>query len=394
MVGSDEVKEVIAITVGSYPFGEAATNRHLAYLRGLSEKGISVKLLLLAPGNHQSKKSNLKRVEYHGVKIKYLSPVLFTNNKIFKFLNFLCGAFFGFFCIIRRIQPKQNKKILILLITSPVILLPYILTGKIFGYKIVHERTEYPFIGNRNKFLLNIYLKNIIPKFDGLFVISYALKEYFKKFTKRSIFVLPMSVESDRFSDNKELSNDRYIAYCGSMYNDKDGVPDLIKSFNILAKKHDFVKLVLIGDNSDNQKFKIISDAISSSPYKDRIECTGLIERDYIPKLLINAEILALARPDSLQAKGGFPTKLGEYLSTGNPVVITDVGEHSIYLKDEVSACIVPPNNSTEFANKISYLLDNPVRAKEIGKNGKIVAYLHFDYLNQSDALLCFFNEI
>ena len=103
---------------------------------------------------------------------------------------------------------------------------------------------------------------------------------------------------------------------------------------------------------------------------------------------------MALSRPNNIQAKGGFPTKLGEYLSTSNPVVITDVGEHSIYLEDAVSAIIVSPGDSLEFAKKILFLLENPDKAKEIGLNGKKVAYKYFDYKSQSENLQYYFNEI
>lgn len=386
--------EIVVITIGSYPYGEAATNRHLSYLRGLSENNNNVKLLSLAPSNNQSLKSNLKKTEYYGVKIKYLSPFLYVNSKIVGYFNFIMGAILGLFHLITRNINFKKKKILILLVTSPFILLPFSIIGKFLGYKIVHERTEYPFIGNHKKPSLNFYQNYIIPKFDGIFVITNALREYFEKFTNKKVYVLPMSVESGRFDSKKELSNNRYIAYCGSMYSDKDGVPDLIKSFNIVAEKNNAVKLYLIGDNRDSQKFKIISDAINESPFKNRIVCTGFIDRDNIPKLLINAEILALSRPDNIQAKGGFPTKLGEYLSTGNPVVITDVGEHSIYLENLVSALIVSPGNPLEFAQKILFLLDNPDRAKKIGLMGKKTAHQYFDYKSQSENLQNYFNEI
>lgn len=66
----------------------------------------------------------------------------------------------------------------------------------------------------------------------------------------------------------------------------------------------------------------------------------GDVHRDKVPELLCRSKILALARPDNLQSEGGFPTKLGEYLSTGNLVIITDVGDIPFYLKDGESALI------------------------------------------------------
>ena len=50
-----------------------------------------------------------------------------------------------------------------------------------------------------------------------------------------------------------------------------------------------------------------------------------------------------MARPDSRQARGGFPTKLGEYLATGKPVCVTKVGEITVYLEDNVSAFLAEP---------------------------------------------------
>jgi glycosyltransferase involved in cell wall biosynthesis len=386
--------KIIAISVGSYPFGEAETNRHLAYLRGLAESNISVELLLLVPGRKQSTKSNLRRTTFNGVKIKYLSPLLYPGSPIIRYLNLLIGSCSGILQLICKRKDKEGKSILFLLFTSPFILLPYILLGQLLGYKIVHERTEFPFISYKEKPLLKFYLNYLIPKFDGIFVITYSLKTYFEKFTKKNIYVLPMSVESERFNIAKEIQNDNYIAYCGSMYTDKDGVPDLIYSFNLVAEKQSGIKLMLIGDNSDSVRFKFISEIIHLSPHKNRIQCTGLVDRDTIPKLLKNATILALARPDNIQANGGFPTKLGEYLSTGNPVVLTDVGEHSKYLRDGVSVCFASPGNPMEFAEKILYLINYPEVAKEIGKMGKEIAIQHFDYKSQAEKFLTYLYTI
>lgn len=177
------------------------------------------------------------------------------------------------------------------------------------------------------------------------------------------------------------------------MYTDKDGVPDLIEAFNLIADRLIDWYLYLIGDNSDPEKFKIISRKIASSPYKERIICTGFIGRDEIPQLLIDARILALCRPDNVQAKGGFPTKLGEYLATKNPVVITDVGDHTKYLKDGESAYKAESDNPISFANKILECALDEERASQIGENGYLVAHKEFNYFSQAKSLHTFFES-
>jgi glycosyltransferase involved in cell wall biosynthesis len=98
-----------------------------------------------------------------------------------------------------------------------------------------------------------------------------------------------------------------------------------------------------------------------------------------MPKYLCNAAVLALARPTSLQAQYGFPTKLGEYLATGRPVVVTDVGEIGKFLRDGENAYIVQPNNAEAFAAKLDYVLANYETAKRVGSKGKETAIVNFD---------------
>ena len=52
------------------------------------------------------------------------------------------------------------------------------------------------------------------------------------------------------------------------------------------------------------------------------MEFTGRTSPEVMPQILTDASILALARPNNVQSQNGFPTKLGEYLATGNPVAI------------------------------------------------------------------------
>ena len=64
----------------------------------------------------------------------------------------------------------------------------------------------------------------------------------------------------------------------------------------------------------------------------------GFVSRDEMIDLLNSSVGLVLAKPTSAQAETCFPTKLGENLSTGNPIVVTRTGEIPLYLEDGISA--------------------------------------------------------
>jgi len=129
-----------------------------------------------------------------------------------------------------------------------------------------------------------------------------------------------------------------------------------------------------------------IESLIQKSDIVNRVIITGSVDRDAIPALLCNSDILALSRPDNKQAEGGFPTKLGEYLATGNVVVVTNVGEIGLFLKDKINAFISEPGSVQKFGEKLrEALLDN--NRLRIGLEGKKLVYNEFNYLTQAKVL-------
>ncbi len=165
-----------------------------------------------------------------------------------------------------------------------------------------------------------------------------------------------MVVDNTRFDGLIKTDSQRYIAYCGKASNNKDGVDRLIKAFSIVQKKLPDVKLFIIGDPPDSDSDNI--NLVKSLNLEVNIVFTGKVEADIIPQILKDASVLALARPDNLQNRYGFPTKLGEYLLTSNPVVITRVGDIPLFLKDGESAYMSDCDDIEAFAS-------NLIKAKE-----------------------------
>ena len=147
-----------------------------------------------------------------------------------------------------------------------------------------------------------------------------------------------------------------------------------IKAFAIIAHQYDDIKLMIIGKTPLKEGEFDNFSLIERLGIKDKVIFTGIVESERMPQLLKNAEILALARPDSLQAKCGFPTKLGEYLLTGNPVVVTKVGDIPKFLKHRDNALLANQRDPEDFAEKLKWALDNPVLAKQIGEKGRKTA--------------------
>ena len=224
---------------------------------------------------------------------------------------------------------------------------------------------------------------------DGIFVISTSLKKYYisQGVSPEKIHIINMTVDTSRFVDipRHSIRKHKYIAYCGNVSNVKDGVDKLLRSFALVNKKHPDVYLYIIGSLKSNDPNILLAKSLGIF---NNIIFTGKVDVDVVPELLVNAEMCVLNRPFSLQAECGFPTKLGEYLLSENPVVITKVGDIPIFLQDGKSALFASPNDDQEFAEKILWALENPNEARRIGRNGAEVARMHFNAQFETSRLL------
>ncbi len=269
-----------------------------------------------------------------------------------------------------------------------------------YNYKIIHEQTEYPFLRREKeniliyKIYMHIYRIYILSHIDYVIVISKQLEKHFRQIYSGKIFIVNMFVDITRFENinKKNPLMFPYIAYVGSMYGDKDGVYNLIKAFGKVSDEFPNYKLVLIGSNSNKKKMKKINEAISRK-FFNKIIFTGYLGRDEVPHFLVNSSLLALTRPMNKQAEYGFPTKLGEYLATRKPVLVTNVGDIPFFVKDNYDVFMADANNIDEMANKIKTALSNKNKSVLIGNNGWNTANKYFNNVKETEKLLQFIGQ-
>jgi len=366
------------VTAVPFPFGLAGTNRIISYSKGLVELGNKV-TVLTSHFHEDGLDGQYNEIIFKGFRKKHSLGIL--NNISLPF-----AVMRQSFYLFR--NSKSYNAVLIVSNSLILILLTY-LVCKIRRLKLVQEKSEFPFV-LKNKSLLgrlyaHLYVNNIYRMFNGLIIMTHPLFEYFKDKTRRDCqkIIVPMTVEPERF-ENVSIDNKHgdYIAYCGYMGGNKDGVENLISAFSTLEKKYCQLRLLLIGtaEQSDLMALKELAENLK---IKNAI-FYGSVKRDEMPPLLCGAKILALARPSSLQSTGGFPTKLGEYLATGKPVVVTKVGDIPKYLEDGVSAYLVAPDDNQAFAEKLDYVLNNYADALKTAQRGKELTETVFNYKVQS----------
>lgn len=293
-------------------------------------------------------------------------------------LNILRGAL---------LVPASNSKqtnIIFLLSTEPLIFLLVWIIARFKGNKIINERNEFPeTIRKGIRWRVWIYKTTVLwwqyRLLDGLLLMTDELIHFYSPHTSKKCIIqkLPMTVDFNRFNIKTTENEEEYMFYAGSLSEKKDGVERLIRAFSKVSQEYPNLSLKIAGAGSSLRidELKLI---INKLGIVKKVQLLGEVQRTQMPDLLVNAKILTLPRPDSIQASGGFPTKLGEYLATGKPIIATRVGEIPNYLTNREVFLISPQYIEPELAEKTFQILENYDKSLEIAKTAKVKAFKYF----------------
>lgn len=391
----------------------ASSNRLVGLLKGLNNYGVDVNVLILQGYQKEDEQLEFgKSGNISGIKYFYVSRrenITIWQRRLSEYLY----VFFESMILSPRINKYLNEvsKDSIVWLQNTALCYSLVKKSKINDFKILVEMNEYPDVHKDNfsqKYIwqrifsdrkIELFSKNIINRLDGFVLMTETLIQYFKnELNQRTkVLHLPMTVDLDRFDLTKtyepiEKVDSPYICFVGSMNDLKDGVNILIEAFASVSKAYPNYKLALYGFwTYDTPKHH---QRIHDLGIQDKVFYSKPIDSDRVVNLIMNADVLVLPRPDSYQARGGFPTKLGEYLASAKPVIVTPVGEIPKYLTDNENIFFVEQGCVSALIEKLNQVLSDKINANKIGRKGREVAEEIFSKDIQSKRLLEFLESL
>jgi glycosyltransferase involved in cell wall biosynthesis len=404
----EESFNIAIISIYSFPFGGAPTNRILAYSKGLLEANIDVDIIIPVPTDNLPvtrilpDEGQCNKINYY-----YSSGRYRSKYKILRGLSIITRfrKIYGYFSSSLKIWSlSKSKKYSCLIISADEIVPLYIYStlAKIIGTKSVFIFDEYP-IPIRHKLKSSIpkwksfLYKIVLQKLDAYVSISDELKAYFCGFSNKPTHVMPVIVDTSRFDKSfnitSEPKTEKYLCYMGNMELSKDDIDNIIRAFALIANNYKDIDLFLYG-NPDVATKSTLLNLISSLNLETRVYLKGRASNDSVPSILSSAYILVSSQPDTLRAKGGFPTKLGEYLASGIPSLLTDVGENAKYVKDGEHVFFAKPQDPIKYADKLKMIIENYQDALRIGQNGKKFILDNYSHINQGRSLSVFLKSL
>jgi glycosyltransferase involved in cell wall biosynthesis len=306
--------------------------------------------------------------------------ILFPYQKMYK--TAIIAKAMSFIAVFKYLSKATKNEYIIFYGESLYIFLSVLFKKKL---KIIVERNEYPYYliypkYKKNKFRQRLHDKTL-KLVDGLVTCSNSLQEYYKPLLSKNtpIYIAPLIIDISKFTEKVILSKNtaKYLGYCGGLENNKDGLPILIKAFSQITNKYPLLNLHIAGKASKIEEQELF-DLAKELNIEDRVVFLGNIPHSDMPSFLANAMLLVLARPNNKQAEGGFPSKLGEYMSVKVPMVVTNVGELHHYLTDKFNCFMAEPDSVTKFSEKLIEAIE--------GKSNDLIALNAFDTVQQFDS--------
>ncbi len=395
---------IVIVVEHAFPHGGAEMNRVISYAKWIVERGHKVKVLCMQPTEQEGSVENKDaKGSFKGIDFEYPAGTTIWPAKGKAYLKKIFLWTKSYLNMARFIF-KGRKDIAVVMTYSANVKLYYFLNRVCHPLKIktVVERSEYPDIYKQRSQLEKSYkgrkyIRRSIKAFklfDGWILETETLMNHYANYAKSAVnaCIIPMTVESERFANIEKKGNNygRYIGYCGNM-RDYDGVSILIQAFGLIANQFPDVNLALAGNSPDVNRQKKLAKELGIS---NRVFFVGRLTYDEVPSFLANASVLALASPTSDRACASMPCKVGEYLCTEVPVVVTSLGELPKYLTDGVDSYLSIPDSAEAFAAKLNEALTDPTKASEVGKAGRITAMREFDGERQADRIISYFEEL
>jgi glycosyltransferase involved in cell wall biosynthesis len=195
---------------------------------------------------------------------------------------------------------------------------------------------------------------------------------------KNQFVVIPFGVDTERFREPRGISGGMIALQNGlpvigtvcRLVEPKKGLKYLLEAVAQLEQEagKPVCQVLLVGEGPAEQSLRTLSERLGISP---RVAFVG-VRRD-IPEVLSLMNIFVL--PSLYE---GFGIAILEAMAAGKPVIATTVGGIPEFVVPGQSGLLVPPGDASALARAIKQLLDEPEKARAMGRQGQEHVKTHY----------------
>lgn len=187
----------------------------------------------------------------------------------------------------------------------------------------------------------------------------------------REIFVYPNGVDSEKFRPGVLRGgsrNPKKLLFVGRFEESQKNITLLISAMRELEG----VELCLVGDGKEKEYLLKIAEKFEVNK---QIYFMGWLKEKELIQLYQEADIFV-----SASNWEGMPNTALEAMACGLPLVLSNIAGHEELVRKELNGFLFEARNEAEYIKKIKFLIENPTKTQEMGRQSRQLAITHYEW--------------
>jgi glycosyltransferase involved in cell wall biosynthesis len=238
--------------------------------------------------------------------------------------------------------------------------------SKKFSIPLIYNHVEWytlPIFGNSPRALIKWLFYQIkfhfeYPRVDNIIAIS-SMLEAFSSNKQCNTIRIPTIVDTSEYHIQKiGIQNKKLIlAYAGKISN-KDSMINVIKGIALLSQKDQSrIEFRIYGANQEELFSRGELTKKEKALFGQQIFCMGFIPYAMVKDEIMKADFTILLRRQWRNANAGFPTKVGESMASGVPVIANITSDLNQYLRDGIEGLVCESDSPEDCASTLQKAL-------------------------------------
>jgi glycosyltransferase involved in cell wall biosynthesis len=259
---------------------------------------------------------------------------------------------------------------------------------------LIFDAVEWYTASSTAGFLKSPYLWNIelamrvlIPRLDGVVAISSYLADYYRR-RGLAVAQVPPTLDVTALEpvlENRSDDGRLHLSYCGSASNDL--LDTVVTALMRLDPEGARIRLDIAGPTA--AEVLALPGLHGHDAVPPGLTLHGRVTHEQSVAITRAADFTIFLRRINRVSTAGFPTKFGESLSLGTPVITNLTSDLAEHLDDGVNGLVCPSHDPGDLANILERALTlDPAQLSAMRRAARATAEADFDYKVHSEALV------
>ena len=224
-----------------------------------------------------------------------------------------------------------------------------------------------------------------LPKFDYLIAATPFIRDRLLKINPNTVDINNFPLLNELKISSWMYKKENTVAYIGGI-SEIRGIKEVVLALSYTQN----IRLNLAGSFSE----KIFEEKIKKYENWSKVNTLGFLNRQQVSEVLVKSFAGIVTLYPVTNYITSLPIKMFEYMSVGLPVIASNFSLWREIIEGNQCGICVDPLNPKAIGNAMQYLVDNPQKAQQMGKNGRKAVEQKYNWLMEEKKLLKLYKNL